>query len=587
MLSAAAPARTESREGHAPTASPRQPPARLRRHYLPEWTQVAWVLAALWLLYLVAIPIGFMLVDAFTDEGITLFNFQDFAADPKLVRATLNSFLVAFGVAALSVVIGAPLAFGVALTNMRGKGLIRATMVISLISPDFLLAMAYIALAGPNAGYFNRILRELLGMGDVPGPLNVFTFWGLIFTALPHGVSFVFLTLVPALRNMDPALDEAARLQGANVWRALRDVTLPIMRPALLSGALLAFAGSLAMYGPPHMLRLNVLTISIREALLRLDFKAASVASVVLIAMSLVALALYRRTTQQGERFRTVGGKSFATREIEIGRVAHVLTALGIVYALIALVVPYGGMLMISFLKSVGEGVSLGNLTFENYTAVITNPAVRDAAKLSVILAASSATLVVAMGFVIAYVLVRSKLRGRALLDYLSILPLAVPGTALAIALVVVYLNWPLNSLGFYGSFGILFVAYLARFVTFGVRTNQSTLVQLSPELEEASRVAGAGGFKTMLQITVPIMRQALIYAWILVFILALPELSASVILKGIHTQTLSTALLDIWNGNGGLAMACAFGMTMFAAVSLCLLVAVLIGRRSSMLKGF
>jgi iron(III) transport system permease protein len=570
---------------HDPRAA--APPDRLRTRVLPEWTQVAWALAALWLLYLVAIPIGYMLVDAFTDDGLTLVNFQDFAAEPKLVRAMLNSFLVALGVAVLSVLVGAPLAFGVALTPMRGKVLIRATMVISLISPDFLLAMAYIALAGPNAGYFNRILRELLGLGDISGPLNIFTFWGLIFTALPHGVSFVFLTLVPALRNMDPALDEAARLQGASVWTALRDVTLPIMRPALLSGALLAFAGSLAMYGPPHMLRLNVLTISIRESLIRLDFKAASVASVVLIGMSLVALALYRRSTQQAERFRTVGGKSFAAREIEIGGVAHVLTVLGVVYALIALVVPYGGMLMISFLKSVGEGVNLSNLTLENYNAVVTNPAVREAAKLSILLAAASATLVVAMGFVIAVVLVRSRLHGRAILDYLSILPLAVPGTALAIALIVVYLNWPLNALGFYGSFGILFVAYLARFVTFGVRTSQSTLVQLSPELEEASRVAGAGGFKTMLTITAPIMRQSLIYTWILVFILALPELSASVILKGIHTQTLSTALLDIWNGNGGLAMACAFGMTMFGAVSLGLLAAVLIGRRSALLKGF
>ena len=547
-----------------------------------DWMRIAWVLSLLWLLYLVAIPIGCMLIDSMTEDGFTLLNFRDFLSDRKLRDATINSFVVAAGVAVLSVLLGAPLAFGVARTSMRGKRLVNATVIISLVSPDFLIAMAYVALAGPNAGYFNRLIRDGLQIGEGPGPLNIFSLWGLIFTAIPHGVAFVYLTLVPALRNVDPALDEAARLQGATASRAIRDITIPLMRPALLSGALLAFAGSLAMYGPPHMLRLNVLTISAREAMVRLDFKSASVASVVLICMSLVALLLYRFSTRQAERFRTLGGKGFTLRDIDLGIGNKLLTALGVGYALIALLVPYGGMLMVSLMRTVGEGVSAGNWTLANYIMVIQEPAIRRAAALSLLLAAASATLVVIMGLIVAYVIVRTRFRGRAVLDYLSILPLAVPGTALAIALAVVYLSWPLNALGFYGSFGILLVAYLTRFVTFGVRTSQSTLIQVSPELEEASRIAGAGPLTTVLLITVPIIRRSLIYTWILVFILALPELSSSVILKGIHTQTLATALLDIWNGNGGLAMACAFGMTLFAAVALLLVLAVTVARRST-----
>jgi len=378
---------------------------------------------------------------------------------------------------------------------------------------------------------------------------------------------------------MDPALDEAARLQGASALRTIRDVTLPLMRPALLSGALLAFAGSLAMFGPPHMLRLNVLTIATREALVRLDFKAASATSVVLIALSLVALLLYRRSVRQAERFRTIGGKGFTHKDVSLGSVVHLLTAVGVGYALISLFVPYGGMLMVSLMKSVGHGFTWGNWTFANYVDVFEDAGVRKAAVQSLLLAAGSATLVVVMGFMTAYIIIRTRYSGRGLLDYLSILPLAVPGTALAIALAVVYLHWPLNSLALYGSFGILFVAYLTRFITFGVRTSQSTLIQLSPELEEASRVCGAGPVTTLALIVMPLMRQALIYAWILVFILALPELSASVILKGIHTQTLSTVLLDIWNGNGGLAMACALGISMFAAVSALLAVATVVAK--------
>jgi len=541
--------------------------------------RIAWVASIAWLLYLVAVPIGYMVVDSVTEDGITLQHFADFVADPKLRAATLNSLLVATGVAVLSVLVGAPLAFGVARTAMRGKGIVRATVIVSLISPDFLIAMAYIALAGPNAGYFNRIIRDGLGIGSGPGPLDIFSLWGLIFTALPHGVSYVFIALVPALRNMDPALDEAARLQGASGLRTVRDITLPLMRPALLSGALLAFAGSLAMFGPPHMLRLNVLTIATREALVRLDFKAASATSVVLIALSLVALLFYRRSVRQADRFRTLGGKGFTHRDAGLGKAVHLLTALGVAYALISLVIPYGGMLMVSLMKSVGQGVTWGNWTFANYVEVFADAGVRKAAVQSFLLAAGSATLVVIMGFLTAYMIVRTRYAGRGLLDYLSILPLAVPGTALAIALAVVYLHWPLNSLALYGTFGILFVAYLTRFITFGVRTSQTTLIQLSPELEEASRVCGASSMTTLALIVMPLMRQALIYAWILVFILALPELSASVVLKGIHTQTLSTVLLDIWNGNGGLAMACALGMSMFAAVSGLLIVAIAVAK--------
>jgi iron(III) transport system permease protein len=301
----------------------------------------------------------------------------------------------------------------------------------------------------------------------------------------------------------------------------------------------------------------------------------------VLVLLSLAALLLYRRSVRQADRFRTLGGKGFSQREAGIGRFAYLLTALGVAYALISLIVPYGGMLMVSMMKSVGQGVSWGNWTFDNYVEVFGDVSVRRAALQSFTLAASSATLVVLMGFMTAYLVVRTRYAARGLLDYLSILPLAVPGTALAIALAVVYLHWPLNSLGLYGTFGILFVAYLTRFITFGVRTSQSTLIQLSPELEEASRVCGAGPLTTLALIAMPLMRQALIYAWILVFILALPELSASVVLKGIHTQTLSTVLLDIWNGNGGLAMACALGMTMFATVSALLLVAIAVARKA------
>lgn len=545
----------------------------------------SWI-AFLWLGLLIALPVAVILLSSIYDENFTIAHYAAFAGNRALLTAALNSLLVAGGIAILSVLVGAPLAFGVVRTTMRFKGLVRASIIVALISPEFLLAMGYILLAGPNAGYINLLLRGLFGLPPEPGPLNIFSLGGLIVTALPNGTAFVFLALVPALRNMDPALEEAARMKGSSALRAAFDVTLPLARPALLAGALLAFSTSLAMFGPPQMLRIDVLTVSIRDALIRLNFATASVAAVTLIAMSLAALVLQRRALRHGERYRTLGGKAFDARQADFGWATHALSALGLLYVFGALIVPYGAMFSASLMKSIGNGFSAGNWTLENYRVILTDPGVAEAALLSLQLATGAATLVAAMGLLIAYVIARTRTRGRALLDYLSVLPLAIPGTALAFALVVLHLAWPISLLGLYGTPFILLAAYLARFVPIGVRNSQSALLQIAPELEEASRVFGASEWSTLLRITAPLILPSVIYTWLLVFILAMPELGSSIILRGFGMQTLSTALLGIWSGNGGLAVASAFGMTIFVVVGGVFGLAALVARRSPALRG-
>lgn len=548
------------------------PLARVR----PDGMLAVWAASLLALLLLVALPIAMLVGASLYDEGWSLAGYADFVADRRTLQAAANSLLLATGVACASLAIGTPLALGVARVNMRGKALVQGTVIVSLVSPDFLLAMAYIALAGPNAGYLNLLIRGPLRIGHGPGPLDVFSLWGLMLTALPHGVAYVFLSLAPALRNADPALDEAARLAGAKPLRAIADILLPALRPALLSGGLLAFAGSLAVFGPADLLRINVMTVSIREALRMLDFQAAAVQSVALCAVSLVALIFYRRATRQAERFQTMGGRAFAARTIKVGAAAHLFTALGAVYAILVVILPYGSMAAISLLRSVGGGLQWNNLTLDNYAAVLGNPAVQNATWRSVELAAAAAAIVVSIGLACGYVIARTRYPFRATLDGLAMLPLAIPGTAIAIALAVAYLHAPLDRLGLYGTSGILLVAYLARFIPFGVRASQTALVQLSREFEDAGRVFGSGRILTLLLIVVPILARTLLSTGLIVFILAVPELSASVILKGVDSQTFSTALLDVWNGNGGLAPACALSTSLFLVIAALLSLAAL-----------
>ncbi|VVT05101.1 iron ABC transporter permease [Rhizobium sp. EC-SD404] len=573
--------------GEAASAVDRTSTGKLRRSGSSGWSLTAASLSVGCLVVFIGAPVAAIFLSSVYQDGWTLEAYRDFLSSPRLLTATWNSLLVAIGIAVLSVVIGAPLAFGVARTNMRLKRIVRATMILALISPEFLLAMGYILMAGPNAGYANVALRAVFGMQSTAGPIDIFSLWGLVLTALPNGVAFVFLALTPALANMDPALEEAARLKGASALEAIRDVTLPLMRPALLAGALLAFATSLAMYGPPEMLGIDVLTVSIRNALLGLDFASASVAAVVLVLLSGIALGGQRLMLRNEDRYRTLGGKAFAPRRIDLGWATPLLTALAVFYVLIAFVLPYGTMIAVSLMKSIGNGFNIANLTLDNYRVVLSDASIRKAALLSVSLAASAATIVVAIGVIVSYVILRTRFSGRSALDYLSILPLAVPGTAIAFALIVIYLNWPGNLTGIYGTPTILLVAYLARFIPIGVRNGQTALLQISPEIEESSRVFGATELQTLLRITLPLITPVVIYTWLLVFILAIPELSASIILRGFSTQTISTSLLSVWNGNGGLAVACAYGVCIFVSVSLLFLIAALVGRRSALMRGF
>ncbi len=564
--------------GHAAGPAPR---FRRSAHSIPAL--ITFIIAAAALAYLVVLPIGFMFVQSFMDGrgGFTLENYADVFRSRRLFRAFMNTILASVGVAALSMIIGTPLAFGVARTRMWGKALVRVAVIVAIVSPPFLMTIAYIQLAGPNNGYLNQLLRFLFNVTDY-GPLNIFTIWAFVFLAVPNGVAFVFLQLAPAFNNMDPSLEEAGRMMGARPARTVFSITLPLMLPAILSGGLLAFSTTLAIYGTAHILNLEVMTMAIRRALLtQLNFPTAATLSVTVVAISLASLVVYRWVVRRGEMYQTLGGRGFRPALMEIGRWRHFFTAIGLVFGLTSAFVPYGLMLLTSFLPAAGQDIFAFNFTLRNYAFVLGTRFLREALWNSFILATASATLVTMLGVIIGYIVTRTQLRGRAILDYIAILPLGVAGTALAVGIVIVHLNEPFRGLGIYGTLWIMLVAYAARFIAFGVRNSQTALMQVSRELEEAARVHGASQLVTIVLIVLPLVRKSLVYTWILVFILAFPEVSASIVLRGVDTDVSATALLEIWDGTGGLAVACALGMVIFAIIGIPVLLLQHFGGRS------
>ena len=533
---------------------------------------LVWALCVAFTLYVVLLPVGFLVWRAFVVDGQPTLSLvaEYFLFDPQIRRATWNSMVFAVSVASMSVLVGVPLAFGVSRTNMAWKELVRTTVLIAIITPPFLRTMAYILLFGPNAGQINVLLRSAFFPEMTSGPFDIYSILGLILLSTPIGIAQVFILTSTALNQMDPALEEAARTSGAGTFRAAWSVTLPVCRNAILGGALMAFAIALSLYGTPHLLGIDVITTRIRQSLLSpINFEAAAVLSTVITVIGLLALVAYRQSTKAASRFQTISGKGFRPATMQLGAWRHSFTALGVAYGFLSFVLPYGALVAISFFPRLGVMPAWHELTVSHYVYVFTSPASLRAILNSLWLATATATTCVIVSAVIGYIIVRGNSRLRGLLDYVGILPLALSGIAVAVGLILVYTTQPFASLRFYGTGWMLFLAYVALMLPISLRSVQTSLMQLGPELEEAARVCGANWFRAMRMIILPLIKQGLGYAWILVFLGVIPELSASILLRQLGNDTIATILMDLWGGAGGFQRAAALGTAMFLLVAL------------------
>lgn len=520
---------------------------------------------------LILLPLFSLLMEAFTDNAgrFTLANFRVALSSRYNLISIANTVVMSLAVAIISLFFAAIFSFGVTRTNMPFKRLFHATVLVSVISPGFLIAFAYVLLLGPNSGFINVGLRNLLGLTTIVGPFNVYSPVGFVLLSVPMGIGICALQLIPSLSSLDSSMEEASRMAGAGPLATLFSVTFRIITPALLSGFILTFTLTLAVYGTAQVLGINVLSITIRQALLIVDdLKEASVLSVIATLIAVLAVVVYRSSIRAQKRYETVGHRGARSNLIDIGRWRHALTGMVFLYGLFACLLPYATLIYASLLKATSLGLSWDNITFEHYVALVTDGFTRNALLNSLILSTVSAIAIVVIGVLCGYILVRTRVRGRELVDYIAVLPLGLAGTAFGIAVLVTYLNPPFQFLGLPGTLTILALAYVAHYVSFGVRGVQTALMQISTELGEAARMTGASRLRTLADIDVPLMVGAIISVAVLVFVLCFPELSMSIMLRSVDTQVVSTALLGRWEGEGGLQGAAAMAVVMFALIA-------------------
>lgn len=466
-----------------------------------------------------------------------------------------------------AVTLGLFLAWLIARTDIPLKPVWRALVIVPYLIPPFIGAIAWVYLLGP-VGFINRFFRDLTGE-----PLFViYGQWGIILVMIFYTYPIAYLVNVGPLRQMNPVLEEAGRISGANTFKTLRDITLPLMLPSIGASALLIFMSLMANFGIPTVLgfreRYFVLTNEIYRIILTADMdnnlQIAAALSMVLVFIAVIAIWLQNRL-RAGRQYTVLSGKNEQPRLVQLGVWRYPAAAFVALIILITVVAPLIAILLTSLQRALGVPITLQTITFDHYTTVFGLSKVHNAFQNSLILATTSATIIVLLAMLIGYLTVRQKITGRGVLNTIIIIPYAIPGTVVALAMILAFLRpLPVLNVSIYNTIWILLIAYIARFLAFGVQAVSSALEQVHASLEEAARISGADPVVTFKDIVAPLISSSLFAGWFLAFMPALTELTLSALLFSPGNETLGQVVFGLnQEGQVNLTAALAFLVTM------------------------
>jgi iron(III) transport system permease protein len=513
-----------------------------------DLTAFVWLLNAAILAVLVVAPLGILVAASFeAPGGVGLGNFVAAFGRSIYRGPVVNSFVYATTVGVLSVLLGAPMAWLVARTDLPGKGLVRTLTVAAFVTPSFLGATAWVILAGPNAGLVNVLYRALTG---ADGPLvNIFSMAGLVFVTSLYTFPVVFIMTGAALTATPADLEDAARIAGAGRWHVLRDVTLPLAVPALAGSFILVFLETLVLFGAPAMLalpaRFHVMTTQLWAFFQYPPQLEVAAAYAMPLLVCAVGLLLAQRRLLGRRTFTTVGGRAAAPRPVRLGAWRWPAAAACAMVLACSIVLPYFALLRAALAKAWGLGWTWQNLTLRNFQYVLFEfDPTRSAIVNTLVLGVVTATLAALLMAGIAYAAHRRLLRGARALTFLATAPLAVPGIVLSIGLFRAYSQPPLL---LYGTIWIIFVAYLTKYLPVAYTACHAAMANVHPELEDAARILGANRLVAVKDVTVPLLGAGLVSAWLLVFLPSLRELSSSILLFTSRSRVVSVVIYTLY----------------------------------------
>ena len=526
------------------------------------------------LVIFVAWPVLLILFNAFFVEGkFNSLDFYNVLTEPETFQALKNSFVIACMTTVGSVIVGTFFAWLVTRTDLPYKTFMKSLFLVPFMLPSFIGALAWKMLLSPHSGYINKLWMDMFNTTE---PLfNIYSYAGIALVEVMYLFPFVFIQVCGALERMDPTLEESARISGAGLLKKKKKITIPLVLPSIMSGALLIMLYSMAHFGTVAVLGIeqgiyNIPTL-IYEKIHQSAGSFASIRTGTVLATVLIASAALIIWTQQKilsrGHYQIIGGKSFRPMELKLRGLRYPLLIFCLAYIGFTIVLPTVVIFLVGGVQTYGLSIlDPNNLSLDNYKYILFEYDVtRDAIWNSVTLGLAAAFITMFAGVMISYVIVKMKVRGKGILEFLGMLPFSVPGSVIALGVILAWSG--AYGINIYNTVWIILVSYIARYMAFSLKANSAALEQVHDSLMEASRSCGASMWQSLKDIVIPLVRPGMISAFFLIFLPALRELTVSIMLYAPTTRTIGVAIYTL-NEDGETVMS-----TALAGIALILIV--------------
>ncbi len=532
------------------------------------------------LLYLVGSPLLMLVLASvkasqnslpFDATPFTLANYTGVFGSLRTYQLLGNTAIFAGGSLALGGALGILFAWLIERTDVPFGSALAGVLVVPMGIPPILTAISYVFILDPRIGLLNIATRGIFGL-DGLGPFNVYAIPGMFFVQGMVMAPTLYLMLSASFRRMDPALEEAAHMSGASSWQTVRRVTLPVLSPALLAAFIFYAVVALEAFEIPGAIGLRAgLTVFSTEiynatnpaSLGVPDYGRASALSMVIMAIAIILIALYYRAVRRAERFTTVTGRGFRPRRVRLGLWRGPALLVVAAYVLLAVVLVPLILLWVSLqpFYAVPSPAAFARVSLRAYQDIVSTQDLGHVLLNTLGVGLLASTITVAVTFGVAWISIRSRVRGRRLFDVAAFLPQAVPGVVIGLAMLVLHLSFHIP---IYGTVLIIALGVTTKYLAFGSRTLSAAYLQIHHELEEAAALSGGNLWTTFQRVSLALLKPAALNTWVWVFLHSIRELPVAVMLYTSGSVVLSTLVWGLWQ-QGKTALVGVLGVLMFA----------------------
>jgi iron(III) transport system permease protein len=521
-----------------------------------NWQTIISVVVMLVVAFLVVLPMVFLVEESLNTGDPMAFPPQEYGIKNYIAmfdedfNVLVNTVVIALMATVMAILIGFTLAWILTRTNVPGRDKLERLMELPYYMTPLVGALAWSIIAGPKSGFINQLWKAGGQSGDL---VDIYSHFGIAWIMALFEGTVAFVMIAASMKSMDPALEESARVMGASKLRTMLTVTLPLVMPGVLGATLFVFAEMLGSFAAALVIgipaRIYVITTAIWDSTLSYppDYGRASAMGLALFVVMFGTLTFYRWRINKGS-FTTITGKAFRPRPMDMGRLAWIFFGVCALYILVAVVLPLAALIFTSLERFATVILNQAEFTLANYQTALSLGPVRVALFNSLSLGFGVATVgVVLMAFLV-WIIYRSRIVGRGVIEYLVMFPQAVPRLVFGLALLWAWINMPVS---IYGTLWLLAIAYLTVMLPLGVRTLAGVVLQIDKSLEECARVCGAGWLYQMRTVTLPLLKPGILAAWLLIFMACVRELGVSVFLMGPNAKVIAPSIVAAFASSG------------------------------------